>query len=43
MFSAGKAGAAVRQNLQIHEFKGILNLRFFAGITQRKKISVVFT
>lgn len=37
MFSAGKIRAAVCQNLQIHEYKEILNLSFFVGITHRKK------
>lgn len=37
MFSTGKITAAVCQNLQIHEFKDILNLLFFVGITYRKK------
>lgn len=42
MFSAGKIRAAVCQSLKIHEFKEILNLLFFVGITHRKKISMVF-
>lgn len=37
MFSTGKITAAVCQNLQIREFKDILNLLFFVGITYRKK------
>lgn len=40
MFSAGKIRAAVCQNLQIHDFKEILNLLFFVGITHREKKSV---
>lgn len=37
LFPAGKINAAACHNLQIREFKGILNLLGFIGITHRKK------